>query len=507
MLNQELNRVKQLLATYSKEEIKLSLRYIDHLEVDNRKKKNKIYLVLTYILDDISISEKQLLEHFYPKTPFIKAELHLDRLLRLLRNKLLEALLTDVGVKKSRYVASSEVEAACKKLFMKYQVVVGKGVDGLAFLFLKQLITLAKKNELYNDLVEALYLQQKHLNLRKKKSQYEKNEQEALFYSKCLNACRQAQNYRQQWNQEVRFTKNRTQRVQFFKNVIRRCKRLYKETQSKRVLFDLFFLQMELYQHQQDYKLSNKYCQQLLLLIKENTFLYKKRHEGGIRMNMAYNSLWLGDFQQTERHLNNAQQFFSQHGHNSKLLNEVSFYLYYMQGKQQKVHELARHHVLSFSKRTNDFTYSKWHYWLACTYFNNRNYKKALHLLNNCPELARDHLGWELSIQVLRIVIYMELQNHDTAEVEINHLQKLYNKPTLSARNKTILRILVSMADLGFTFRKTYQENKKDFDKLYRAKGWYKWKVQTPELFLFDEWFLSKLEDRSYAPDYERLLR
>ena len=310
-----------------------------------------------------------------------------------------------------------------------------------------------------------------------------------------------------QWLQEVTFTKARSNKENFILKAIRTTKSLAKKSNSKRVLFIAQQLQMEYHQHQQAYNKSNYYCKKMLVLMKKHPFLHKNRTEGGVLMNMAYNSLWAGNFQQCEKHLATATQFFASNSFNTSIFKEIEFNLAFVKADMNT----AKAEALAISKtkgvQNNPFRLSKWNYYLACCHFGNTDYTNALFILNDCPELKNDKIGWQISIEVLKIVCYIERDLLDVASSEINYLKRLHKHPKLKARDKSVLKLLSSMLEEGFNFKQVFAKHEKELIKLTTAKGWYKWEIQTPELFLFHQWFIGKLKGKPYHPDYDSLLK
>ena len=56
-----------------------------------------------------------------------------------------------------------------------------------------------------------------------------------------------------------------------------------------------------------------------------------------------------------------------------------------------------------------------------------------------------------------------------------------------------ILRILLKLINEGFDFEKVYNQRKKYFDLLESNDPEYVWKIKSPELIIFHEWFKKKL--------------
>jgi hypothetical protein len=60
--------------------------------------------------------------------------------------------------------------------------------------------------------------------------------------------------------------------------------------------------------------------------------------------------------------------------------------------------------------------------------------------------------------------------------------------------------------EYSYNFKEVFAKHKKELEKLKTAKGWYKWEIQTPKLFIFQQWFYSQIEEQPYQPDFSTLI-
>lgn len=495
-------QLQQLISSMDNAEKRSSLKYV--LRFEKEVLENQINFRIANLLFG---DAKKLNYVDFKQEIGLSSEKNLEKYLNNLQNGIFDALISDINVRRRRRLPIQAVHRTdVKKLHQKVMIAAGKGLGGIAKIYLHQLINKAKKNEFYTDLVEALYMKLDTIFLREKNKVFEGILKEIAHYEECMAAERKAEVLLMRWMQQVTFSQAKKDE-NFILNAIRTTKSLAKKTKSKRVLFVAFQLQMEYYQHAGNYSKSNFYCKKMLVLMRQHLFLHKKRNEGGVLMNMAYNSLWAGKLKECAQHLQMATDFFVSNSFNSFILKEVAFKLAYLQGDMPSAKKLALETLQLKGMQQNAFRQSKWNYYLACCCFMEKEYTQSTLALNNCTELSSDKIGWQLSIETLKIASLIERQLLDVASSEIDYLQRLHKNHRLRARDKTALKVLQSMQEEGFSFRKVYPIHKSSIAKLQKVQGWYQQEMQTPELFLFDEWFMSKLEDRPYQASYKQFIK
>lgn len=496
-------QIQKLISSLSSSEILLSERYTRkyHSKIPDKRMDILIRNILFRDINKFNYDE-------FVKHLGIVNEKALEKKLNRLQHQIFDAITTELNRGRQGKLISRQRRDRIdvKKLHQKIMIAAGKGLGSITKQYLSQLITKSKRNEFYADLVEALYMKLDTIFLREKGKKFDLILEEIAHFEECLAAERKSHLLLMKWMQQITFSQAKKEEG-FILSAIRTTKSLAKKTKSKRVLFIAFQLQMEYQQHAGNYNKSNYYCRKMLVLMQEHPFLHKKRNEGGVLMNMAHNSLWAGKLKECEQQLQMATDFFVANSFNTLILKEVSFKLAFLQGNIRLAKEVATQMCAAKRVQKNAFLHSKWSYHLACCYFLQGEYTHCLLSLNDCKELQSDKIGWQLSIEVLKIASLIERKLWDVASDEINYLQRLHNNQRLKARDKTALRVLQSMQEEGFSFKKVYPMHKSSLSKLSSTKGWYQQETQTPELFLFDEWFMSKLEGRAYQPNYKQLLK
>ena len=257
-------------------------------------------------------------------------------------------------------------------------------------------------------------------------------------------------------------------------------------------------------------------CVPLIGLGQTNKVVTKSTYENGnIKKEEVYQDTSLveiryyyenGNLKKSLEYIQKSEAFFNTGSHIFYDLQKTKFYALYYGGRYTDSYELAETICKQPQAMKTPIQQAQWNYWLAVCYFNKGEYKNAQNLLNKVQELKKDKEGWDFSIRTLSIACSIELEEYLKSDNQIDVLRNFYyTKQGLGARNNTILKILFSLED-EYNFKKVYDKHFKLFTKIEKQQGWYKWEIKTPELFLFHQWFISKLKGKPYQAIYTKLI-
>tara|TARA_B110000114_G_scaffold54337_1_gene57802 strand:- start:243 stop:908 length:666 start_codon:yes stop_codon:yes gene_type:complete len=214
----------------------------------------------------------------------------------------------------------------------------------------------------------------------------------------------------------------------------------------------------------------------------------------------------MGNFKKSLINAKKANNFFNQGSFNYLILQKTTFYALYYQAKFTEAYTIAQTNKILPQDQKTIYQQSQWEYFLAVCHFNKQEYKQVQKLLNEIQEIKKDTEGWNFSVRLLNFACSVELKDWDTGDIQIDALRNLYyRKQGLGVRTNTIIKILMGL-EYSYNFKEVFAKYKKELEKLKTAKGWYKLKMQTPELFIFQQWFYSKIEEQPYQPDYSTLI-
>jgi tetratricopeptide (TPR) repeat protein len=494
--------IQSLVLSLTDDEKRIAQQYLLAFDKKKREYIPKIILLFNHIIINHH-DKKPPFEHLYPN----KNKAAFQLLCYHLRNKVLESLILEVNTNRPGYTSSlGKAFIECNKMLMQARLCFSKGQSKLAISLLNTLISKGKKHEIYPIIIEGLYIKKRVLNLRYGSKNSIKLQQQIVRYENCRDAGHQSIELQNQLQSLIGFSNTISKKQLAFEKKIENTEQKYKENLSPKLEYNFLNLKMNYYQSIMHFETSNNYCLQMQKFINTHKHLYTKIIEGSILLNQAHNYTFMGNFKKSLINVKKAIDFFPKGSFNYYTLQKTTFYALYYQAQYTEAYTLAQNNKTLPQAQKTSFQQAQWNYWLAVCLFNKQEYKQAQKLLNEIQELKKDTEGWNFSIQILNFACSVELKDWDTGDIQIDALRNFYyRKQGLGARTNTIIKILLGL-EYSYNFKEVFAKHKKELEKLKTAKGWYKWKIQTPNLFLFQQWFYSHIEKQPYQPDFSTII-
>jgi hypothetical protein len=363
-----------------------------------------------------------------------------------------------------------------------------------------KIILLAEKYELYEILVDVLYVKQRYIGYRYGQSAFNKIEsaiESAEFKRKAiLNSRRLYSKITSRVNQS-----KTTSHVDELKNYIGTLEQYYSSTKSSTILLFLNYLQVEWLHINSKYVESEKLLKKLLNLLLENSNLYTKIRHSNILLNLASNQILLGKFDMAIQNTFKAQTYLDKEIADPLAIMEIEFYARFYKGEVAGSEKLMVQIYNNSQGKGNPILYNRRAYLLACINTVQNDPKKSQELLTELKEIDKDKAGWNLGKRLLSIINEIELNDYENAELKILSLEKFIKRIsatyTVRKRDKAILRILLKLINENFDFNKVYLQRKNYFDLLESSDADYAWKIMSPELIKFHDWFKSKMKQQT----------
>jgi tetratricopeptide (TPR) repeat protein len=424
-----------------------------------------------------------------------------------LRNKVLESLILEVNTNRPGYISlNGKADIECKKMLMQAHLCFSKGQSKLALSLLNTLISKGRKHEQYPVIIEGLYLKKRALNVRYGSKNSIKLQHQIEQYENRRDAEHQIMELKNQLQNLTGFSNTISKKQLAFEKEIENTEQKYKEHLTPKLEYNFLNIRMNYHQSIMQHETSNYYCLKMQKLINSHKNLYTKNIEGTILLNLAHNYTFMGNFKKSLINAKKAIDFFTKGSFNYLILQKTTFYALYYDAKYTEAYTLAQTNKILPQAQKTIFQQSQWEYLLAVCHFNKQEYKQAQKLLNEIQGVKKDTEGWNFSVKVLNFACSVELKDWDLGDIQIDALRNFYyRKQGLGARTNTIIKILMGL-EYSYNFKEVFAKHKKELEKLKTAKGWYKWKIQTPNLFLFQQWFYSQIEEQPYQADFSTLI-
>ena len=129
-----------------------------------------------------------------------------NRVIYKLKSKILETLILDVNIDREETVNSAfKYKLKLKKMLVSAFVLHSRGMVDISLDIYDEVIKMSKRYELYDDLLEALYVKQGLVGLTKGLKEYEKISEEIIFYEDCRIGLYNAKDWYRAFYAEVDF--------------------------------------------------------------------------------------------------------------------------------------------------------------------------------------------------------------------------------------------------------------------------------------------------------------
>ena len=354
----------------------------------------------------------------------------------------------------------------------------------------------AKENEIYDVLIEALILKKYFIGIRSGKTEFERIHKEILFYEQAYHSLLFASDSYYRFILSTKLLKSFSDfnyRVLLTK-CIRKIKADLIKNRSQQVNYYLHILLLIYSERNKKYTLAVKYCKKLIAIVSGSRIVYRKERLGFAYDNLSQYKTFTGNFNEAAKFAKQAQTYYSINGIDYLVSKEQEFHVYFYHGKYEKAivcsNELVEHPLSDVGKfRKSKFVYSQ-----ACVYFAQKKYKNALALLKKSLELEKDKTRWNVSLKILYVMIFIELNKTDEATNALESLRKYMarNKKDMKLRDVKIVKVLREMEKNDFVLNEKNQTIKKLWKELAASKTKISWEFYTPELNPFHKWLAEK---------------
>ena len=490
--------LKNILNKLKKEEIKLLINFINLNKKEEKSKKLKTIKFIELLLSNSAYSVTELQILLYGKINYTA----FNKLIRRLKDKIYEILLFDNSLQKSVSAKRNLTIFNVKKKLIQSEIMFARGINDELEIFQNKIIKTAKQYEIYDSLIEALQAKQRYLGFRFGSIASKKIKEEIIFYEKSRTASHKAREIFNSLTSKINFSATSEEYQKELEDSIRILGSDYRKTKSSIIGYYYLFLRIE-----KDQNANNLLSAKINLLklkkhLDNHRSVYTDNRMGTTLINIAINELMMFNFEFSIDMIHMAIKYFSTIAVNIQFAQEIEFHSLFYSGHLDKA-ELLINELYNASRNSGTpFIFSKRAYLLACVKTLKGEYKNSQDLLSEVREIEKDKEGWNLGKRIISIINKIEVQDYDPVELNVLNLQK-HIKRTLKTkhvrkRDILILRILLRLINDQFNFKNVYKSRKRYFDLLESNKPEYKWKIKSPELIMFHEWFKCKANNQPY---------
>jgi hypothetical protein len=363
---------------------------------------------------------------------------------------------------------------------------------------LNEIIEKAKEYELYDILVEALNAKKYFRSIRYGLQDFEKINIELEFYELCSKAVFNATDnyYRLILNDGFIKTLSKTEADNHIAASIKQIEADYKKTKSEQINYYLQIMRFALAERKKDYVSAIEHCNKLITILKKHRIIYRDERMGFVHDNLSLFKTYLKKYSEATKDAKYAQKYYFEHSLNYARSKEQEFYTnFYNENyldSKKCLNELLNHTAID----TGEFFRSKFVYYRACVFFAEKDFKEALMLLNESLEIEKDKTRWNISLRILNIMIFIEMNKINEAFNSLESLRKYMERTgktdEVSERDVLIVKLLRELEKSGFEYDPENKTTAKMLRQLSEKDSPVSWEYFSSELIPFHEWLLKK---------------
>jgi len=487
--------LKELIVRLSIKELSLLKKKIEINVESPDKNKNKSKQLLKLVSINPAISQIEVEKELYGQSNKIAFNKLIERAIE----KIEEILISFTRDVSTQYSNRNYTYFFLKRKLLILQMYWLRGITFDLEHQLNKIITVAEKYELQDILIDALYAKQRFVAYRFGKAAFNRigtKIQKAEFKRKALTNARSL--YLKMGTNQKALSVNNKDEIEKSINVL---KLHYKLTGSPTIKYYLYYLQVERLTLDDKFREAEVLLNRLLKLVLENPSIYTKVRHSDVVLNLATNEIYLKEFSLSIKNSLLAQSLHQNNSEGFILAKEFEFYARFY-NKEFEISEKLIEEIYNFSRSERvPFFYGRRTYLHACIKTIRGEFEKSNELLQEVKEIEKDKGGWNLGMRMLAIINGIESADYENVELKVQSLEKFLKRISktheVRKRDKVILRILLKLINENFDYSKVYKQRKKYFDLLESDDKEHCWKIKSPELIIFHEWFKKKLSDNS----------
>lgn len=497
-----LNSVKSLIGKLKREEIKSLLKYLRYYQDVKDGSKGKSLQLVEAIISEPNCTSREVQTLLYGRDNYQA----FNKLLNRTKDKIFEVLLFDQHLSKPYYSERNRVVFEIRKKLVQSEVLFLRGITEDLSNIQNKIISKAKDYEIYDSLIEALHAKQRFMVMQGGNKAVDLIEKQIQKFESSRAKVQNARNIWTRIGAKINQSTSPDDYIVELESAIKLLRRDFEETQSATIGYFYMFLEVEWNQIHRDYKESELILKKLFNLIIENASLYTMTRHGEVLINLANNEILLGDYKSSIENSISAQKFFDFGSVNLDVAREVEFYGCFYSKQIERAEKVVEEIYHSSRSSNTPFLFSKRAYLFACIKTLKGEIDKSNYLLRDVKEIEKDKEGWNIGTRILTIINRIEENHYESADLQVLRLEKFIKRISkfrhVRKRDIIILRILLKLINEGFDFSKVYRQRKRYFDLLESNDSEYRWRIKSPELIVFHEWYNLKMKKQ--IPLYRR---
>jgi hypothetical protein len=363
---------------------------------------------------------------------------------------------------------------------------------------LNEIIHTAKEYEVYDVLTEALTAKKYFKGIRSGVKEFETINSEIDYYSYCTNALYYAADcyYRLILNNDFIKSFQKNEFDKYLDSCIKKMESDYKKTKSEQINYYFNVVLYALCEREKKYLNAIEYCNKIISMLKKSKIIHRKERVGFLFDDISRFKTYIGDYETGAIDAKKAQSYYLENSFNYIISMEQEFYAHIYGSNEHQalrcIEKLLEHSLID----TGEFRKSKYVYYKSCVLFSSGNYKAALDLLKMSLDIEQDKTRWNISLRILNIMIFIELNRIDDANRALESLRKHVERQAkaeeVKARDVLIVKVLRELEKSNFEFSSKNTNVVKMLKELSEKDTPVSWEHYSTELVPFHKWLEGK---------------
>ena len=502
--NRYLVQLQNLVNALHSSEVRLARKHILAYESNHTLKHRKMFVLYQLICRKGMYDYSKIKQKVSPES---NAE-SFNRLIKRTINRVYESLLLDVNIKrKDSYNELFRVQIDVRKQLIRAQILLNKGLVDQSKASLKLIRRTTKTYELYDELVECLFLMRRIYGNTKELDKFKKLENEIKRYEQSRNLLLESRSLYQSIKASLSASLEKSEYRKDIFSEIHQLKEYFDATGSYKILSYYLLLMMEFHYANNQFKAEVETGLNFISHLKKQKSIFSK-----IRITIIYSSLsntLIGacDFLSTYKFAE-ASEIWSMKNPNLNHLialeqkTKALIFLGEYEKALNEIDHILKHELIS----KYPFQKTKADYYSAVIAFLLEDFRFASRKVYDLGFIEKDREGWNLWIRLLRVMISLEREDLSTVDYELESFRKYLSRTGIdkSSRIQLILNLLRQLERNDLNYQSTWKKNSFNIQLLASLGKPYQWDSTTAEMVLFHEWFEAKAQKRKYNPSFKK---
>lgn len=502
--NRYLIQLLDVIRVLKGSEAELAKKHLKAYETNHTANRGKMFQLYKYIKIKHIEDYNKLKKKISPNS----TDDSFNKLIRRTTDRIQESLIIDVNIRrKGAYNDVFRMKFFIRKQLIEGQILMGRGLKERPLHLFDNSIRYAKKYELYDELLEALYFKQilssNIIGIR----DFKRIDSKIEFYENCRTLLRKARHTRNLYD-IGNFSKSNTKSVsKSFETKVEKLKQYYEETGSANILSYYYLLKIEIERSKNNNREVAHLVRDFIELLKVSPAIFSNERIAYLSSELASTELTLLKFETALEEVDNSFNWMKNKGlmYVISCIRRLNILMLLCEFEKIK-NEVDRLTKLPVVKK-HPYHFAIITYYKAICDFGLSNFKETFNTISDKIEIEKDKEGWNVWIRIMRILCSIELLKLNMIDYDVEsfrkYIQRVDKQYTVRERDKLVLVVLIELDKQSYDFEATAIEKEEELTKLRSTNKKYAWNPDSPELILFHEWFEAKRLKKAYQPNFE----